>query len=77
LCEVAHLRAMALGFEVPEHGDCEFCNDAERRTALTESAKRISTREIDPGLWSASRSLLPVLNNPAAGAGCGGCGTFH
>ena len=77
LCEVAHLRAMALGFEVPEHGDCEFCNDAERRNALLESAKRISTREIDPGLWSASSSLLPVLNNPAAGAGCGGCGTFH
>jgi len=77
LCEVAHLRAMALGFEVPEHGDCEFCHDAERRDALLESAKRISTREIDPGLWSASKSLLPVLNNPAAGAGCGGCGTFH
>ena len=77
LCEVAHLRAMALGFEVPEHGDCEFCRDPECRSALLESAKRISAREIDPGLWSASRSVLPVLNNPAAGAGCSGCGTFH
>src|SRR5438045_4175600 len=77
LCEVAHLRAMALGFEVPEHGDCEFCHDVERREALVESADRIAAREIDPNVWSAPRSLLPVLNNPVAGAGCGGCGTVH
>jgi radical SAM protein with 4Fe4S-binding SPASM domain len=77
LCEVAHLRAMALGFEVPEHGDCEFCHDVERREALAESADRIAAREIDPNVWSAPRSLLPVLNNPVASAGCGGCGTVH
>jgi len=77
LCEVAHLRAMALGFEVPEHGDCEFCHDVERREALVESADRIAAREIDPNVWSAPRSLLPVLNNPVASAGCGGCGTVH
>jgi radical SAM protein with 4Fe4S-binding SPASM domain len=77
LCEVAHLRAMALGFEVPEHGDCEFCHDAGRRRALADSAKRISEREIDPNSWSAPALLLPVLNNPVAGAGCGGCGAIH
>ncbi len=76
LCEVAHLRAMALGFEIPEHGDCEFCRNAERREALAESARRISSQEIDPTAWSASQPLLPVLNNLAA-SGCGGCGSSH
>ena len=77
LCEVAHLRAMALGFEVPEHGSCEFCADGERRQTLIEAAQRISSRQTDPTAWSAPQPLLPVLNNPAAAASCGGCGSFH
>jgi radical SAM protein with 4Fe4S-binding SPASM domain len=76
LCEVAHLRAIALGFEVPDHGDCEFCRDERSRNALAESAARIRSRETDVALWSAPQ-LLPVLNNTAAGAGCGGCGQVH
>ncbi len=77
LCEVAHLRAMALGFEVPEHGECEFCTDGERRHALAEAARRISSREINPAAWSAAQPLLPVLNNSAVASGCGGCGSMH
>lgn len=77
LCEVAHLRAMTLGFNVPEHGDCEFCHDRERSLALHASANRIASREISPEAWSVPRPLLPVLNNVAAGSGCGGCGTLH
>jgi len=76
LCEVAHLRAMALGLDIPQHGDCEFCNDSERRNDLRESAARIASREVDPRQWTASRPLLPVLNNAAASS-CGGCGSFH
>ncbi len=75
LCEVAHLRAMALGFEVPEHGDCEFCRDGERRRALLESAKRIASREIDAAEWTVPQPLLPVLNASTVGSGCNGCGT--
>ncbi|MGA1867638.1 MAG: radical SAM protein [bacterium] len=26
LCEVAHLRARALGFPIPPHGECEYCD---------------------------------------------------
>ena len=78
LCEVAHLRATALGFEVPEHGDCEFCAEGERREMIAKAAQRISSRQTDPAAWSApSQPLLPVLNNPAAAASCGGCGSFH
>jgi radical SAM protein with 4Fe4S-binding SPASM domain len=77
VCEVAHLRAAAMGFEVPEHGDCEFCHDQTRRKELAESAQRIRSREIDPQKWSNPGALLPVLNNSSSSAGCSGCGTFH
>jgi hypothetical protein len=76
LCEVAHLRALALGFEIPDHGDCEFCRDQLRKSALAESAARIRSQEIDVALWSAP-PLLPVLNSTAAASGCGGCGQAH
>jgi radical SAM protein with 4Fe4S-binding SPASM domain len=77
LCEVAHLRATALGVEIPAHGDCEFCPGGERHEVLLESARRIADLEINPEEWTAPRELLPVLNNAPANAGCGGCGSFH
>lgn len=77
LCEVAHLRALSLGFEVPEHGDCEFCAEGRSREQVLESAKRISSRAIDVATWSGPTPLLPVLNNPSAASGCGGCGAAH
>jgi radical SAM protein with 4Fe4S-binding SPASM domain len=76
LCEVAHLRALALGFQVPEHGDCEFCSHGERQAELKESAARIASREINPEEWIAPKPLLPVLNGSAASS-CGGCGSFR
>jgi radical SAM protein with 4Fe4S-binding SPASM domain len=78
LCEVAHLRAMTAGFEVPAHGECEFCTGGERHPALVESAGRIASLEVNPDDWIAPQELLPVLNNVAARTGCGnGCGSFH
>ena len=76
LCEVAHLRALALGFEVPAHGDCAFCDEQERKRALAESAARIRSREVDVAHWSAP-PLLPVLNSAVAASGCGSCGQAH
>lgn len=75
LCEVAHLRARAMGFDVPEHGECQFCRPGTAHDALEESANRIKLREINPEVWSAPVALLPVLNTPAQGMGCGGCGS--
>jgi radical SAM protein with 4Fe4S-binding SPASM domain len=77
LCEVAHLRALALGFEVPEHGNCEFCSDPERRASVRDSARRITSREITPEAWVEPQSIFPILNNSQAAAGCGGCGSLH
>ena len=74
-CEVAHLRAMVLGLAVPEHGECEFCADGDQKWALREAAQRITSQEINPEAWTGPQSVLPVLNGPQVGEGCGGaCG---
>jgi radical SAM protein with 4Fe4S-binding SPASM domain len=73
LCHVAHLRAMAIGSEVPAHGDCEFCHGGSEHEALKEEARRIQTKEIDVESWAGPQHLLPVLNNAVATGGCGGC----
>ena len=72
LCNVAHLRAVAVGVEIPAHGECEFCAGGSEHEALLESARRIATREIDVESWTAPHQLLPILNNLSAG-GCGSC----
>ena len=76
LCEVAHLRATALGFEIPEHGECEFCSLGDKHAALMEAAKRIASRQTCAADWVGPQTLLPVLNNASAAA-CGGCGSAH
>ncbi|MGH9543855.1 MAG: radical SAM protein [Terriglobales bacterium] len=77
LCEVAHLRAMALGLQAPPHGECDFCPGGHNYSAVMESAERIISKEIDVGEWTNPRVLLPILDNrsPTPGGGCGGCGT--
>ena len=76
LCEVAHLRATVLGFEVPEHGECEFCRPGEKRQWILDAARRIASNIVSPADWGAPRAVLPVLNNLRAGT-CGGCGSAH
>jgi hypothetical protein len=74
LCSVAHLRAAAIGVEVPAHGECEFCAGGSEHEALMESARRITNKEIDVEGWAGSQSILPILNNPGVAAGgCGSC----
>jgi len=76
LCQVAHLRAMALGLQVPSHGDCDFCVGGSRHAGALEATQRIVSKEIDVGEWISPQVLLPVLNNqgPSSGGGCAGCG---
>jgi radical SAM protein with 4Fe4S-binding SPASM domain len=76
LCEVAHLRAAALGVEVPEHGDCEFCAPGVRQQGVMDAAKRIACRQTNAEDWVPPQVLLPVLNNAAASS-CGRCGPAH
>jgi hypothetical protein len=76
LCEVAHLRAMALGLDVPGHGECDFCSGGRHYDAVKESAQRIASKEINVSEWTSPKVLLPILNSPSAPSygGCDGCG---
>ena len=75
LCHVAHLRAAAIGVEVPAHGECEFCAGGSEHQALLESARRIANKEIDVESWVGPQQILPILNNATVAAGgCGHCG---
>jgi radical SAM protein with 4Fe4S-binding SPASM domain len=77
LCEVAHLRAMAMGVAVPAHGECECCEGGVSHASLTRSAERIRKGEIDVGSWTPMHpvALLPILQQSSGcGSGCGSCG---
>ena len=74
-CQVAHLRAMAVGIDVPTHGKCECCKDGIFHSSLMDSAERITDKVVDVGAWRpAPKALLPVLNQVTAG-GCSSCVT--
>ena len=75
LCNVAHLRAAAVGVDIPAHGDCEFCAGGSEHAALLESAGRISRKEIDVESWTGPQQVFSILNNSSiAAGGCGSCG---
>jgi len=73
LCNVAHLRAAAIGVEIPAHGECEFCAGGSEHEELLESARRIVSKEVDVESWVGPQQILPILNNPIAAGSCGGC----
>jgi radical SAM protein with 4Fe4S-binding SPASM domain len=74
LCHVAHLRAAAIGAEVPVHGECEFCPGGSEHEALQQSARRIISKEIEVESWTGSQSPFQILSNPSIAGGCGSCG---
>ncbi len=75
LCNVAHLRAAVIGAEIPPHGDCEFCAGGSEHQALLESARRITSKELDVESWAGPQQILPILNNSSVAiGGCGSCG---
>jgi len=77
LCQVAHLRAYALGYDVPEHGDCRCCNGGELEEGLRASAGQVRDQRRDGNAWTGVLSPVPALNvlQPTAGCGSGGCGS--
>ena len=87
LCEVAHIRALALDVKIPAHGACECCEGGTSYTAIAESAEKIRNHKIDVGSWTptlsaVSATLLPILQESAGcgtsrgnAGGCGSCGT--
>ncbi|HKO03097.1 MAG TPA: radical SAM protein [Candidatus Acidoferrales bacterium] len=77
LCQVAHLRAEALGLAVPEHGACAFCTTGARHAEVARAAARIRQREINVGEWTPRLPALPILGSSGAAGGCGSghCGS--
>jgi radical SAM protein with 4Fe4S-binding SPASM domain len=74
LCHVAHLRAAAVGVEIPAHGKCEFCAGGGQHDDVIESARRIANKEIVVESWVRPQQILPILSNSAnAASGCGNC----
>lgn len=78
LCQVAHLRAFALGIQVPEHGNCSCCAGGDQHAQLLESAARINNdsaalTNVIPLL--SSNSLLPVLDS-RGGCSAGDCSSY-
>ena len=77
LCQVAHLRAYALGYAVPEHGDCSCCAGGVHHEDLLASAESLSLHGYDPSSSLAGRTYSPVLNvlQPVSGCRSGACGS--
>jgi radical SAM protein with 4Fe4S-binding SPASM domain len=73
LCQVAHLRAVAVGVEVPAHGDCEYCVGGSEHDALMMSARRIMNKEIDVESWGGPQQVFQILNNTGLTGGCSSC----
>jgi radical SAM protein with 4Fe4S-binding SPASM domain len=76
LCQVAHLRAFALGVQVPAHGDCSCCEGGSQHAQLREAAERINRDSATlPNLIPIARSNspFPVLDSPRGGCSAGGC----
>jgi len=84
LCQVAHLRAFALGVEIPQHGDCACCAGGTQHASLRESAGRIQNDWVAltnfiPLSSSSSSSLLPVFDSRGgcSAGGCSSCGAYQ
>jgi radical SAM protein with 4Fe4S-binding SPASM domain len=41
LCEVSHLRAYALGVDIPEHGECAYCRGGIHYDAIISTADEL------------------------------------
>jgi len=82
LCQVAHLRAHALGLPVAEHGACEYCPGGAGHADLLAALVRVNAQApagAARALAKPERRRLPVLEgsstsaDPGCGAGCGSC----
>jgi radical SAM protein with 4Fe4S-binding SPASM domain len=72
LCQVAHLRAMALGAQVPEHGDCEYCQSGSGHAGLQDVVSQLSS-SIEH-LSVPMQPILRVLGSTSSSCETGRCG---
>lgn len=77
LCQVSHLRAHTMDFEIAPHGDCEYCEGGTGYDELMKSVEDLRRRARENRLHANLNRYLPVLSEQGSGAGCstGGCGS--
>jgi radical SAM protein with 4Fe4S-binding SPASM domain len=63
LCHVTHLRAEVLGFEVPEHGACEYCATGSERDTILREAAEVNVAAFAPS----SHFAIPAPSECASG----------
>jgi radical SAM protein with 4Fe4S-binding SPASM domain len=76
-CEVAHLRAHAVGFPPPAHGDCAFCEGGAGHAHLMGELAAVRSGASPPPIAPAGRSsALRVVDSraKASGSSCGSGG---
>jgi radical SAM protein with 4Fe4S-binding SPASM domain len=73
LCQVSHLRAHTLGFEITPHGDCEYCEGGSGHALLMDSVAALRRRAGEHRLKANLQRYLPVLMDQASTGGCGSC----
>ncbi|HKV25378.1 MAG TPA: radical SAM protein [Candidatus Acidoferrum sp.] len=81
-CQVAHLRAYALGFSVPEHGDCECCGSGVLHGELLQAAARLMAIEPQASSQVAGKNAPAILNVLQAASGrksrgCSSCASVN
>jgi radical SAM protein with 4Fe4S-binding SPASM domain len=77
-CEVAHLRAHAVGFPPPAHGDCQFCEGGAGHAHLMSelAAVRSGGIVLSPlPVQSPNRSPALKVVGSESSCGSGGCGS--
>jgi radical SAM protein with 4Fe4S-binding SPASM domain len=80
LCQVAHVRAYALGIDPPEHGDCSCCEGGSQHAALKSAAERIRAQKFPaPKPMPVAAAALNILQSPGGcqSSGCGSCGAHR
>jgi radical SAM protein with 4Fe4S-binding SPASM domain len=75
LCQAAHLRAHLLGFAIPAHGDCEYCEGGNKHADLVRSVTALRSGNLQRAQPTLARDVLPILSEQATSGGCssGGC----
>ncbi len=81
LCQVAHLRAIALGMPVAQHGDCEYCPGGSDYEAIVEKAIRLKSSQTMKKANGRAKLGLPIIDAAGlssvsahrCGSGCGSC----
>jgi radical SAM protein with 4Fe4S-binding SPASM domain len=82
-CEVAHLRAQAVGFPPPAHGDCRFCAGGAGHAHLLSELQAIQDGTVDlgpvavaaPNRSAGLRVLAAQREDSGSSCGSGGCGS--